>query len=97
MQTLYGIGPSLSYFILSLLSIDPNVLVWRLSNFKDMMIVRFVENNFSLENILSYKQQSNIASLKRINCYRGSRHRANLLVRGQRTRTNAHNRKYARL
>jgi len=39
------------------------------------------------------QEQQNIARLKEIACYRGFRHRRNLPVRGQRTRTNARTRK----
>jgi small subunit ribosomal protein S13 len=40
--------------------------------------------------------RQNIARLTEINCYRGQRHRRNLPVRGQRTRTNARQKRGAR-
>ncbi|KON71379.1 MAG: 30S ribosomal protein S13 [Candidatus Hodgkinia cicadicola] len=97
LQTLYGIGKSLSYLILSLLSINPKILVKMLSSLERYKLIHFIENNFTLENILRYKILSDINNLKRINCYRGIRHKVGLPVRGQRTRTNAHTRKYTRL
>ena len=46
-----------------------------------------------VEGQLRRQEQPNIARLKEIGCYRGFRHRRNLPVRGQRTRTNARTRK----
>ena len=46
-----------------------------------------------VEGQLRRQEQQNIARLKEIACYRGFRHRRNLPVRGQRTRTNARTRK----
>ncbi|PIM94871.1 30S ribosomal protein S13 [Candidatus Hodgkinia cicadicola] len=97
LQTLYGIGEPLSYLILSLLSINPRILVRTLSTFQRYKLIHFIETNITLENVLRYKVLSDVSNLKRINCYRGLRHKVGLPVRGQRTRTNAHTRKYARL
>ncbi|PIM96299.1 30S ribosomal protein S13 [Candidatus Hodgkinia cicadicola] len=97
LQTLYGIGEPLSCLILSLLSINPRILVRTLSTFQRYKLIHFIETNLTLENILRYKVLSDVSNLKHINCYRGLRHKVGLPVRGQRTRTNAHTRKYTRL
>ncbi|PIM96211.1 30S ribosomal protein S13 [Candidatus Hodgkinia cicadicola] len=97
LQALYGIGSSLSSFILNILAIDPTILVGRLPNLERYKIIHFIESNLPLENVLKHKMLSDISYLKRINCYRGLRHKLNLPVRGQRTRTNAHTRKFTRL
>ena len=46
-----------------------------------------------VEGALRRQIQQNIQRLKDISSYRGSRHRRNLPVRGQRTRSNARTRK----
>ena len=53
----------------------------------------FISKNYKVEGDLRREQQMNIKRLVEIGCYRGLRHRRNLPVRGQRTRTNARVRK----
>ncbi len=53
----------------------------------------YISKNFIVEGDLRRSVQMNIKRLVEIGCYRGLRHRRNLPVRGQRTRTNARNRK----
>ena len=45
------------------------------------------------DGIYTLQTQQNIERLKHIGCYRGTRHRRGLPVRGQRTKTNARTRK----
>jgi small subunit ribosomal protein S13 len=52
-----------------------------------------IEANFRVEGDLRRDVQLNIKRLIDLQCYRGSRHRRNLPVRGQRTHTNARTRK----
>ncbi len=49
--------------------------------------------DYTVEGQLRRQEQQNIARLRDIGCYRGTRHRKGLPVRGQRTRTNARTRK----
>ena len=51
------------------------------------------ESDLKLEGDLRRFNGLNIKRLNEINCYRGKRHRNNLPVRGQRTRTNARSRR----
>jgi small subunit ribosomal protein S13 len=53
----------------------------------------FIGQNYTVEGDLRREVQLNIKRLTEIGCYRGLRHRRNLPVRGQRTRTNARVRK----
>ena len=53
----------------------------------------YISKNFVVEGDLRRSVQMNIKRLVEIGCYRGLRHRRNLPVRGQRTRTNARHRK----
>ena len=56
-------------------------------------IANILDREYIVEGQLRRQEQQNIARLKEITCYRGFRHRRNLPVRGQRTRTNARTRK----
>jgi small subunit ribosomal protein S13 len=56
-------------------------------------ITGLLDKEFLVEGQLRRSIQQNIARLRDIQCYRGLRHRRNLPVRGQRTRTNARTRK----
>jgi len=53
----------------------------------------YIARNYKVEGDLRREVQMNIKRLVEIGCYRGLRHRRNLPVRGQRTRTNARTRK----
>jgi small subunit ribosomal protein S13 len=53
----------------------------------------FIARNYKVEGDLRREVQMNIKRLVEIGCYRGLRHRRNLPVNGQRTRTNARTRK----
>ncbi|MFP2998102.1 ribosomal protein uS13 [Candidatus Hodgkinia cicadicola] len=97
LQNLYGIGVSTANYIVNSLGIKPNLITSNLNELERLKIRNFIENNFRLGNFLKQDIEVNINKLKRIGCYRGLRHRRGLPVRGQRTRTNAHTRKYANL
>ena len=56
-------------------------------------IAEFIENNLVVEGQLRRMVSQNIERLRKIRCYRGTRHRQGLPVRGQRTRSNARTRK----
>jgi small subunit ribosomal protein S13 len=56
-------------------------------------IRKIIDSEFSVEGNLRQNLRMNIKRLMDIGCYRGLRHRKNLPVRGQRTRTNARTRK----
>jgi len=53
----------------------------------------YISQNLTVEGNLRREVQMNVKRLMDINSYRGLRHRRNLPVRGQRTRTNARTRK----
>jgi small subunit ribosomal protein S13 len=52
-----------------------------------------IEGNFKVEGDLRREIGMSIKRLMDLNCFRGTRHRKGLPVRGQRTRTNARTRK----
>jgi small subunit ribosomal protein S13 len=90
---IYGIGATLARRICDGLNLDPTRQSKTLTDEELTRIANFVEKNFVVEGNLRRQRTQNINRLRDIKCYRGLRHRANLPVRGQRTRTNARTRK----
>jgi small subunit ribosomal protein S13 len=90
---LYGIGPKTSKHILSATGVSPDTRVRDLTEAEVTTLRDFIGQNYTVEGDLRREVQLNIKRLTEIGCYRGLRHRRNLPVRGQRTRTNARVRK----
>ncbi len=86
---IYGIGRSLSNQILRKAGVDPDKRVKDLSEAEVARLREIVDREYKVEGDLRREVQMNIKRLIEIGCYRGLRHRMNLPVRGQRTRTNA--------
>jgi len=93
LRYIYGIGPKLAHDVLKEAQIEVGVKAKDLAEDEVARIASAIERNFQVEGELRRIVNSNIARLRDIRCYRGSRHRAHLPVRGQRTRTNARTRK----
>ena len=90
---IYGIGRSRAREILLATQIDPDRRVKDLTDAEVTALREFIAKNYKVEGELRREVQMNIKRLIEIGCYRGLRHRRNLPVRGQRTRTNARTRK----
>lgn len=90
---IYGIGPTLSRQILSRTNVDPETRVKDLTEDEVNRIRELIDREYTVEGDLRREVNLNIKRLIEIGCYRGIRHRRNLPVRGQRTRTNARTRK----
>jgi small subunit ribosomal protein S13 len=90
---IYGIGPSRSQEILQSTRVNPDVRVRDLTDADVAQLRDYIGQNFKVEGDLRREVQLNIKRLIEIGSYRGLRHRRNLPVRGQRTRTNARTRK----
>lgn len=86
---IYGIGRSLSHQILRKAGVDPDKRVKDLSEAEVARLREIIDREYKVEGDLRREVQMNIKRLIEIGCYRGLRHRMNLPVRGQRTRTNA--------
>lgn len=86
---LYGIGRSLSNFILKTAKINPDTRVKDLTEKEVETLKNIIEKNYKVEGELRSQVYANIKRLKEINCYRGIRHTKRLPVRGQRTKTNS--------
>ena len=93
---IYGIGRSTSREILSISGISPNTRVRELSEAEVVRLREVIDRNFQVEGDLRRDIAMNIKRLQEIGCYRGLRHRRNLPVYGQRTRTNARTKRGAR-
>ena len=90
---IYGIGDKFSKQICGALDIPKSKRVNELSDDQILKIREYIDQNFTVEGDL---RRENSLSIKRpidLACYRGSRHKKKLPVRGQRTRCNARTRK----
>lgn len=86
---IYGIGRSTSNSILQQTTIDPDKQIRDLNESEVTALREIIERNVRVEGDLRREVQMNIKRLLEIGCYRGLRHRRNLPVHGQRTKTNA--------
>ena len=90
---IYGIGPTRAREILSATKVNPDTRVKDLSEAEDAALREYISKHITVEGDLRRDVQMNIKRLIEIGSYRGLRHRRNLPVRGQRSRTNARTRK----
>jgi small subunit ribosomal protein S13 len=90
---LYGIGPTRARAILTHTKVNPDIRVKDLSEADVAAIREYISKNYKVEGDLRREVQMSIKRLIEIGSYRGMRHRRNLPVRGQRTRTNSRTRK----
>ena len=85
---IYGIGPSLSKKILQEARVDENKRTKDITDDELKRIRELIEKKHRTEGELRRERRDSVERLKRIDCYRGVRHRRRLPVRGQNTRTN---------
>ena len=90
---IYGIGSTRAREILSAAKVNPDTRVKDLSEAETAALREYITKNITVEGDLRREMQMNIKRLIEIGSYRGLRHRRNLPVRGQRSRTNARTRK----
>ena len=90
---IFGIGLPSSHKILAATGVNPDTRVKDLTEDEVNTIRDCVNKNFKVEGDLRREVSLNIKRLMEIGCYRGIRHRKNLPVRGQKTKTNARTRK----
>lgn len=91
---IHGIGLTSAKKIIEIANIDPETRTNDLTT-EEVVALRqaLEESDLKLEGDLRRFNGLNIKRLNEINCHRGKRHRNNLPVRGQRTRTNARSRR----
>jgi small subunit ribosomal protein S13 len=90
---IHGIGRTTARNALLSAGVDPDRKVRDLTEGEVTSLRDFISQNLVVEGDLRREVQMNIKRLIEIGCYRGLRHRRNLPVHGQRTRTNARTRK----
>ncbi len=90
---IYGIGRNLSNQILEQAQVNPDTRVKDLTEAEVAALREVIDREYRVEGDLRREVQMNIKRLMEIGCYRGIRHRRNLPVHGQRTRTNARTRR----
>ncbi len=90
---IYGIGRTKSNEILKTAGVNPDTRVKDLTEDEVIKIREVIDKGYKVEGDLRRDIALDIKRLMEIGCYRGLRHRKNLPVRGQRTKTNARTRK----
>jgi len=89
LRYVYGIGPAIAEKIISQTNIIDNPKVKDLTE-NDLDKIRgIIDNTYTVEGELRVERNINIRRLIDIGSYKGTRHRKNLPVNGQRTKTNA--------
>ena len=86
---IFGIGLTRSKQILMATNVPPETRVRDLTDSEASALREFIAKSYTVEGDLRREVQMNIKRLIEIGCYRGLRHRRNLPVHGQRTKTNA--------
>ncbi|MBL7950072.1 MAG: 30S ribosomal protein S13 [Flavobacteriales bacterium] len=90
---IYGIGRSTALSILEQTGVDPDTTVEDWTDEEQGKIRQYINDTIKVEGALRSEVQLSVKRLMDIGSYRGTRHRAGLPVRGQRTRTNSRTRK----
>jgi small subunit ribosomal protein S13 len=90
---IYGIGRSTAKEILNQAGIDVNIKVQDWTDDQLASIRGIINDQIKVEGALRSEVQLNIKRLMDIGCYRGTRHRKGLPLRGQRTKNNSRTRK----
>ena len=90
---IYGIGLSTSQKVLAQANVNPDTRVRDLTDEQVNRLRDIIDRRYTVEGDLRRETAMNIKRLGEIGSYRGLRHRRNLPVRGQRTKTNARQRR----
>ena len=90
---LYGVGLKSSQNILGATGVSPDTRVRDMTDDEVNRLRDIIDRRYKVEGDLRRETALNIKRLIEIGSYRGLRHRRNLPVRGQRTKTNARQRR----
>ena len=93
LRYLYGVGPAKALEIIEKVGIPAELKAKDLTQDQIAAITKILQDDMLVEGDLRRAVAADIRRLQQINCYRGIRHRRNLPVHGQRTKTNARTRK----
>ena len=86
---IFGVGPSNAKVIVARAGVNSDRKVKDLTEEELARLREIIDKEYKVEGELRREVSFNIKRLVEVNTYRGLRHRRNLPVRGQRTRTNA--------
>ena len=90
---IFGIGHPTAHRIIAITKVNPDTRVKNLTEEEVQRLRQVIEAQFKVEGARRSEVAMAVKRLMDIGCYRGLRHRKQLPVRGQRTRTNARTRK----
>lgn len=90
---IYGIGRKSAQDILARTGVNPDTRVKDLTDSDEAKLREAIDRDYIVEGDLRRQTALDIKRLSEIGCYRGTRHRRGLPVRGQRSKTNARTRK----
>jgi small subunit ribosomal protein S13 len=90
---IFGVGRNRANATLAAAGVDPNKRARDLTDEELVALRDHLESNYRIEGDLRREIAADIRRKVEIGTYQGIRHRRNLPVRGQRTRTNARTRK----
>ena len=90
---IYGIGRKSAQDILARTGVNPDTRVKDLTDAEEAKLREAIDHDYIVEGDLRRQTALDIKRLSEIGCYRGTRHRRGLPVRGQRSKTNASTRK----
>ena len=90
---IYGIGLPTSQKIIAQANVNGDTRVRDLTEDQVNRLREIIDRRYKVEGDLRREVALNIKRLQEIGSYRGLRHRRNLPVRGQRTKTNARQRR----
>ena len=90
---IFGIGRKTASDIIAATGVNPDTRVRDLTEDEVSKLREYIDHHCTVEGDLRRDVAFDIKRLIEIGCYRGVRHRKNLPVRGQRSKTNARTRK----
>jgi small subunit ribosomal protein S13 len=90
---IFGIGQPTAQKVCSALGLSQDTKVRDLTEDEVAKLREYIDSNLQVEGDLRRERTQAIKRLQEIGSYRGLRHRRNLPLRGQRTKTNARTRK----
>jgi small subunit ribosomal protein S13 len=90
---IYGIGRTRAQQVLTETGVNPDMRVHELGDDELVKLRDAIDGSYKIEGDLRREVQADIRRKIEIGSYQGRRHRQNLPVRGQRTKTNARTRK----
>ena len=93
---IHGIGPTSAQRIVEAAKVSPDTRVRDLTEDEVNRLRAMIDGGYKVEGDLRREVSMNVKRLMEIGSYRGVRHRRNLPVRGQRTKTNARQRRGSR-